>query len=232
MDAAVLVRDRLQFNELVKTSAEQQMLLNIVRLRYADTPSSLAVTSISTQNEVVRSFGLLPIFGAVGNEVGVRGASAVLPQANMAITDRPTLTMTPLDDTEFTRKLFTPMPLEGLLHLAKASWPIATVFRLWLENLNWVPFEQRQAFEPIDTLGRPFDWRLVTRELFQIGSSADKLPPEFSHVAIRYRDHWFYLDRRDSPSMSTLSLLLELARLETSGKAALTPTLTLPLTGR
>src|SRR5262249_29509471 len=34
--------------------------------------------------------------------------------------------------------LFTPLPLEGILYLSKTTWPIATVFRLWLENLNWV----------------------------------------------------------------------------------------------
>ncbi len=31
---------RLQFNEAVKTTSEQQLLLNIVRLRYTDSPSS------------------------------------------------------------------------------------------------------------------------------------------------------------------------------------------------
>lgn len=396
VDSGVLVRDRLQFNELVKTSAEEQMLLNIVRLRYGDTPSSLAISSIATQSEVVRSYGLIPFFGAVGNELQARGASRVLPQAQISIADRPTLTLTPLDDSDFTRQLFTPMPLEGLLYLAKTSWPISTVFRLWLENLNWVSnaqnasgppavaapdfekflrgvdalqrlqdraevvfftetreesiggpiaaaqikpadvieaarsgielrpnadqstwtlmkkrsqpvlridsvalespemdvfattfrlerkrgtfdigverldpfprnaatelldiidfetrsllqvlyfvskgvevpakhFAQRFAFEPIDLQGRPFDWRLVTRELFQINSSAAKNPPEHSHVSIRYLDHWYSLDRRDAPSMATFSLLLELARLETSGKAGASPTLTLPLTGR
>ena len=35
--------------------------------------------------------------------------------------------------------MFTPLPLEGLVYLAKTTWPIATVFRLYLENLNWVP---------------------------------------------------------------------------------------------
>ncbi len=66
VDTSALVRDRLQFNELVKTTNEQQMLLNIVRLRYSDTPSSLAVTSIAAQSEVVRSFGITPFFGLVG----------------------------------------------------------------------------------------------------------------------------------------------------------------------
>jgi hypothetical protein len=43
-----------------------------------------------------------------------------------------------LDDQEFTRKLFTPLPLDAIIYLAKTTWPISTVFRLYLENLNWV----------------------------------------------------------------------------------------------
>src|SRR5262249_17438620 len=53
-----------------------------------------------------------------------------------------TFSLTPLDDQEFTRRLFTPLTLDGILYLAKTTWPIATVFRLYLENLNWVPNAQ------------------------------------------------------------------------------------------
>src|SRR5207253_10107228 len=44
-----LHHDRLRYNEAVKTGTEEQLLLNIVRLRYTDTPSSLAVTSLADQ---------------------------------------------------------------------------------------------------------------------------------------------------------------------------------------
>ena len=37
---------RLRYNEVVKTTSEEQLLLNIVRLRYTDTPSSMAVSTI------------------------------------------------------------------------------------------------------------------------------------------------------------------------------------------
>ena len=63
----------------------------------------------------------------------------MLPQLGIGGTDRPTFSLIPLDDQEFTRKFFTPLPLDGLIYLAKTTWPIATVFRLYLENLNWVP---------------------------------------------------------------------------------------------
>src|SRR5262245_61267662 len=135
-----LQESRLQYNEVVKTSSEEQLLLNIVRLRYGDTPSSLAASSVAAQFELAKSFQLTPFFVASGAAAG--SYAAVLPQLSLSGTDRPTISLTPADDQEFTRKLFTPLPLDGLIYLAKTTWPIGTVFRLYLENLNWVPNAQ------------------------------------------------------------------------------------------
>jgi hypothetical protein len=134
---SVLQQSRLQYNEVVKSTTEEQLLLNIVRLRYTDTPSSLAVSAIAAQYEIAKNFQLMPFFVASGAEVA-KSYSAVLPQLGISGADRPTFSLTPLDDQEFTRKLFTTLPLDGLIYLAKTTWPISTVFRLYLENLNWV----------------------------------------------------------------------------------------------
>src|SRR5262249_10470484 len=133
-----LDQTRLHYNEVIKRTTEEQLLLNIVRLRYTDTPSSLAVSAIAAQFERSLSLQLTPFFVA-GNDASF---TAVLPQALALGADRPTVSFTPLDDQEFTRKLFTPLPLDGVIYLAKTTWPIATVFRLYLENLNWVPNAQ------------------------------------------------------------------------------------------
>ena len=47
-------RTRLPYNEAVKTTSEEQLLLNIVRLRYSDNPSSIAVSSIAAQFELAK----------------------------------------------------------------------------------------------------------------------------------------------------------------------------------
>jgi hypothetical protein len=133
-----LQEERIRYNEVVKATAEEQLLLNIVRLRYTDTPSSLSVTAIAMQSEVQRAFQVVPFFSAAG-DVQPRGFTSVLPGAQVSTADRPTITLTPLDDQDFTRRLFTPMTAEGVLYLARTTWPISTVFRLWLEHLNWVP---------------------------------------------------------------------------------------------
>ena len=135
---AALQESRLQYNEVVKATSEQQLLLNIVRLRYTDTPSSLSVANIAAQFELVKQLQLTPFFVSSGAEPN-RSFSTVLPQAGVTYADRPTFSFVPIDDAEFTRKLFTPLTLDGVLYLAKTTWPIGTVFRLYLENLNWVP---------------------------------------------------------------------------------------------
>src|SRR5436309_603449 len=99
---------RLRYNEVIKTTTEEQLLLNIVRLRYTDTPSSLAVSAIAAQFERSQSLQLTPFFTSAGADVN-RSFTAILPQAQVGAADRPTISLTPLDDQEFTRKLFTPM---------------------------------------------------------------------------------------------------------------------------
>ena len=132
-----LEQTRVRYNEVVKATTEEQLLLNIVRLRYTDTPSSLAISAIAAQFERSQSIQVIPFFTAAGGDIN-RSFTAVLPQGQIQGADRPTFSLTPLDDQEFTRKLFTPLPLDGLIYLAKTTWPISTVFRLYLENLNWV----------------------------------------------------------------------------------------------
>ena len=133
-----LENTRLRYNEIIKTTTEEQLLLNIVRLRYNDSPSSLAVSVIAAQFEQQGSLQLIPFFTAAGGDIHIRNFTSVLPQVQWFAADRPTITLTPMDDQDFSRRLFTQLPLEGILYLAKTTWPISTVFRLYLENLNWV----------------------------------------------------------------------------------------------
>lgn len=188
-----LPSDRIRYNEAIKTSTEEQLLLNIVRLRYTDTPSSLAVSSLADQYEVTRNIGLTPFYtsAAAGQALGgYRGA--VLPQAGLSSATRPTLTYSPQDDQEFTRRLFTPLSLEATATLSKTTWPISTVFRLWLENLNWVsnaetgsgptprdPPEFAEFLAGVQALQRLTDRKLVTVFIEEEDDSVgDDIPSE------------------------------------------------------
>src|SRR5262249_8776302 len=64
-----LEQNRLRYNEAVNRTTEEQLLLNIVRLRYNDTPSSLAVTTIATQYELQQNFSIVPFFTSAGADI-------------------------------------------------------------------------------------------------------------------------------------------------------------------
>lgn len=80
-----VVQTRLAYNEAVKTTSEEQFLLNIVRLRYINTPSSLAISNIADQQELASELQAIPFFvpGAID---GFRAAA--LPQATLTRADR------------------------------------------------------------------------------------------------------------------------------------------------
>src|SRR5204862_1510085 len=84
-------QNRLPYNEAVKVTTEQQLLLNIVRLRYIDNPSSLSVSSIAEQQEISAGLHAIPFFtaAAAGDVGSYRGA--VLPQVEVTGSNRPTL---------------------------------------------------------------------------------------------------------------------------------------------
>lgn len=188
-------KNRLRYNEAVKTTTEEQLLLNIVRLRYTDSPSSLGVSSIAEQQEVVAGLKAIPFFTAIASGRALGGSTwSVLPQAELGGANRPTMSYTPLDDQEFTRRLFTPLTLEGAAYLSRTTWPISTVCRLYLGNLNWVsnaetasgptpkdPPEYAQFLSGIEALQRLHDRKAVALvneerdEKLSVGFPSDKL---------------------------------------------------------
>ena len=58
--------------------------------------------------------------------------------------------------------------------------------------------------------------------------AAGSQPPPDAYVAVRDRDHWFYIDDRDRQFKATLALMLQLGRLDAHRPrpAAPPPTLT------
>jgi hypothetical protein len=142
-----LIETRLRYNQAVKCTTEEQLLLNIVRLRYTDTPSSLGVGNIAAQSELQGTFGVTPFFTSAASNFDIATRGTVLPQLGVESATRPTITYSPEDDQEFTKRLYAPMTLEGFVYLTKTvtTWPVSVVLRLWLETLNRVDNAQNSS---------------------------------------------------------------------------------------
>ena len=131
-----VTRDRFDYTTAVAESWKSQMLLNLVKLRYGDTPVFLDVGqiisgytlegSLSAAGTITSSHGVVP---------GVPDSSVILG-AQGRYTDRPTITYAPLVGERFTRSMMTPLPPPAILSLIQAGYPVDAVLRLTVHEVN------------------------------------------------------------------------------------------------
>jgi hypothetical protein len=129
------------YNDSIKLVGEEELLLNLVRLRYNEALNMLDVASIAAQYELNGSVQAQPFLAAAGSNASslVRSFARVLPAASLSGANRPTITMTPVNSPQSVERFFRPITLEGLAYLTGTTWPVSTTYRLWVEYINRVP---------------------------------------------------------------------------------------------
>src|SRR3954447_1112892 len=138
----VLEKTHGRYQESVRTVNEEQLLRNLVHLRYNEVPFELNVSSIATQYELSGSAEARPFFIAPNpsnSNIIFKTFTSILPDLSVSGANRPTITLVPADNSETVRRYLTPIPTETLAFLSETSWPTSVVLRLWVERLNGVP---------------------------------------------------------------------------------------------
>ena len=125
-------RDRFDYSEAIGESWKRQTLLNIVRLRYADTPLFVDVGQVVagyTLETAVNVGGILSSSGAV------QGNSASLGSPGR-FTDRPTITYTPLTGNRFIENIATPISPTAIFETIEAGFPAHAMMLLGVASIN------------------------------------------------------------------------------------------------
>jgi hypothetical protein len=157
-----------KYNEAVRCVEEEELLRNIVHLRYNETPLNLNVNSIAAQYELSGQAEARPFFAAPNPSSHdiFRSFVAVLPDVLVSGSNRPTITFDPADNGEAVRQFLTPISLDTMTFLTQTGWPVSTFLRLWVERVNGVPNAITASGPPRDA---PADFARFLRlaELFQ-----------------------------------------------------------------
>lgn len=122
-----------RYNAAVAKTGDEQLLLNLVRLQYRDSPVFMDVASVSAQFVIRES-------AAIGGEFvegPVRPAPNTLTlDADVAFEERPTVTFQPLQGEAFVTNMLSPLSLDSLGLLLRSGWRIDRGLRLTVQSMN------------------------------------------------------------------------------------------------
>ena len=126
-----LSHDQIGFSRALAISQNEQTLLNIVRLRYAEAPTFLDLTQVisgyQAQQNVTGSFNLYPRDN-LNTYLGGGGS--------LQLQESPTFTYAPVIGDQFADSFLRPLPPESVLPLALSGIPIDILFKLVVQSIN------------------------------------------------------------------------------------------------
>jgi len=123
-------RERPNYNREIVQSHDEQMLLNLVRLRYRDTPLFVELTSVVTSYAFDQnlSVGTKLFDSKVGDEYAAG--------AGVLIGNRPTVTYLPLQGEEFAIRMLSPLPLDSIMLFSQTGWSVERLMLLCVQRIN------------------------------------------------------------------------------------------------
>lgn len=183
MGPAVMRVNRTQYNIALQETANEQLLLNIVRLRYREPMSFLELNAINT----VFKFGLTGGFSSTeplhvlpkGN--GVAGGSRT-HNLGASYSEEPNFSYTPVQGEQFAKRVVSDVDPATLGLLLRSGWPIDRVLRLLAQRLGGLANEPTLPCEAGQTLPPHEKFLQVTR-LWRKLQWDDKL-----HIQVKSED--------------------------------------------
>ncbi len=122
---------RPEYNVVIQQTNEQELLLNLVRLKYRDTPYFLSVEKVASSLDFNRSL-------SVGATVPEWGSKSFALAGGAGFAEKPTLFYSPLEGEKFVRQMMTPLSPDTLILLANSGWSVERVFAVTLQEMNGI----------------------------------------------------------------------------------------------
>jgi hypothetical protein len=124
---------RIDYNIALQQTEDQQLLLNVVRLRYGDRPLFLLNTSITDSIRINPSVGFEARLPRLRSD-----ASPYTANASLNSSEGPTVSYQPLQGKTFAHQVLGRIPLESVLLLAISGWNVERVLLTCVETINQI----------------------------------------------------------------------------------------------
>ena len=124
-----LQSERSQYNQAIQKTNDEQLILNLVRLKYHDSPLFMEVSNIASrftfQNDISITTQL---------QAGAKGIFT--PDAGTFVEERPTVSYSPLHGENFVKSVLTAVSLKTIALLFHSGWSIERVFKVCLQRID------------------------------------------------------------------------------------------------
>ena len=124
-----LKSERSNYNLAVQRTNDEELLLNLARLKYRDTPFFMEVSSVASQFTLSTSANASSTI-----EDGVKGLFGL--GGSVGMIERPTVTYSPLQGDQFIQRVLSPLPLQTITLLYHSGWSIERIFQLCFQRMN------------------------------------------------------------------------------------------------
>jgi len=121
-------RNYTTYNHTIHYNQSQQMLLNLVRMRYRESPLFMKVGAVSTSYSYEVRGG-----ASIGSSFGEDNWGV---DAGGAYSERPTVTYTPIEGDTFVKQMLAEVNLNSFVLLYRSGWPITTLCHVLVERIG------------------------------------------------------------------------------------------------
>jgi hypothetical protein len=129
MGPKIVAHDRFDYSSAVARSQQEQMLVNMVRVRYLEPPSFMDISQVVAQYSFVGE--------ATAHVADWKNATTgVSANALGRWTESPTVTYSPLTGERFIKSLLQPVSPVTLFSLVQAGWPVDSVMSIGVRAIN------------------------------------------------------------------------------------------------
>ncbi len=122
---AAVRSSRLRYNEAIRVTNDEQLLMNLVRLRYADSPVFIDLPTITSQFEL----------SAGGSDPGPSGSQTNFGIAGLSGRDSPTLSYHPRQGREIAKALLNPLSAD-VYSVVTAGASLEQLLWMTLNDIN------------------------------------------------------------------------------------------------